>query len=94
MAGSRPAGYAAGATLARAAALCSAGAMLSAFTRSGAAGLPVCPPPGPLTAWTGQRVTDRVTSSAPATVAAVTAATDGQAPIRLASGCEAPIAAA
>src|SRR5258708_6195977 len=42
----------------------------------------------------GQRATARVTSSAAATVTAVTARTDGQAPMRLASGCEPPIATA
>lgn len=41
----------------------------------------------------GQRAAVRVTRSAAATVTAVTAATDGHAPIRLASGCEPPIAA-
>jgi len=40
-----------------------------------------------------QRAAGRVTSSAAATVTTVTAATDGHAPMRLASGCEPPIAA-
>jgi len=42
----------------------------------------------------GQRDTVRVTSSVAATVTAVTAMTDGHAPMRFASGCEPPIAAA
>ena len=41
----------------------------------------------------GHRTAVRVTSSAAAAVTAVTAATDGHAPMRLASGCEPPIAA-
>jgi hypothetical protein len=41
-----------------------------------------------------RRGSTRVTTSAVALVMAVTARTDGQAPIRLASGCEPPIAAA
>jgi len=41
----------------------------------------------------GQRATARVTSSEAATVTAVTATTDGHAPMRFASGCEPPIAA-
>src|ERR1700761_9353085 len=45
--------------------------------------------------WPGisQRAATRVTTSAAATVTAVTAATDGQVPMRFASGCEPPIAA-
>ena len=41
----------------------------------------------------GQRAVVRVTNSAAATVTAVTTATDGHAPMRLARGCEPPIAA-
>ena len=41
----------------------------------------------------GQRVAVRFTSSAAATVTAVTTATEGHAPMRLARGCEPPIAA-